>query len=165
MINARKRILETTVMFVIPVVALHMLDDISINDVKTFPKYICYGMLFLAVINVIQLVVYLNKIRPIQWPTSLRWSSPFKGGPIPFPTRRVVISLVLMTAYIFTMETIGFYLAGFLYFLLILLALDPAKPSLASTGKKALYALIFMAVIYLLFSEMLGVVIPSGIAL
>lgn len=165
MINARKRLLETTVMFAIPAVALWMLDDISIGDAKVFPKYICYGMLLLAAINAVQLWIYLNRIRPIHWPTFLRWSLPFKGGPIPFPARRVGMSLALMGAYIFAMEAVGFYLSGFLFFVFVLLALDPASPTLSGTGRKAAYALVFMAVIYVLFSVMLGVVIPSGIAL
>ena len=165
MINARKRLLETTVMLAIPTVALYMLDDISISDAKIFPKYICYGMLLLAAINAIQLWAYLNRIRPLNWPTFLRWSLPFKGGPIPFPVRRVGVSLALMAVYIFTMESIGFYLAGLLFFVLVLLALDPAKPTPAGAGKKVGYSLVFMTVIYILFSIMLGVVIPGGIAL
>lgn len=165
MINARKRLLETTVMFAIPAVALWMLDDISVDDAKFFPKYICYGMLILASINALQLWTYLNRIRPIHWPTFLRWSLPFRGGPALFPTRRVGMALGLMTAYVFSMEAVGFYLSGFLFFLLSLLALDPAKPTAGGAVRKAVNALVFMAVVYVLFSVMLGVVIPSGIAL
>jgi hypothetical protein len=165
MINARKRLLETTVMFAIPAVALWMLDDISVDDAKFFPKYICYGMLILASINAMQLWLYLNTIRPISWPTFLRWSLPFKDGPMPFPMRRVGMALGLMSVYVFTMEAVGFYLSGFLFFLLALLVLDPAKQTSAGVGRKAVHALIFMAVVYVLFSVMLGVVIPSGIAL
>jgi hypothetical protein len=165
MINARKRLFETTVMFAIPAVALYMLEDISIGDAKIFPRYICYGMLLLAAINAIQLWVYLNKIRPIHWPTFLRWSLPFKGGPVPFPIRRVGAALGLMVVYIFTMEATGFYVTGFLFFLLALLFLDPARPTPAGAARKALYAFSFMAVVYVLFSVMLGVVIPSGITL
>lgn len=165
MINARKRLLETTIMFAIPVVSLYMLDDISTKDAKIFPQYICYGMLLLAAINAIQLWAYLNRVRPLDWPTFLRWSLPFKGGPIPFPVRRVGLSLALMTIYIFTMESVGFYLSGLLFFVLVLLALDPAKRTPAGAGKKLAYSIVFMTVIYILFSMMLGVVIPSGIAL
>jgi hypothetical protein len=165
MINVRKRVLETTVMFSIPIVALYMLKDISIDDAKFFPKYICYLMLALASINFFQLWVYLHKIRPIHWPTFLRWSMPIKGGPAPFPLFRVGFCLIMMTAYVFCMEAIGFYLAGFLFFLVCLLVLDPERPTLVAAGRKSLYALCFMGVVYLLFSVMLGVVIPSGIAL
>ncbi|PKN32222.1 MAG: hypothetical protein CVU63_19880 [Deltaproteobacteria bacterium HGW-Deltaproteobacteria-20] len=70
-----------------------------------------------------------------------------------------------MTIYVFTMEAVGFYLSGFLFFLLTLLVLDPAKPTTAGVRRKAFNALIFMAVVYVLFSVMLGVIIPSGIAL
>jgi len=165
MINARKRILETTVMFSIPIVALYMLRDVSIDDATFFPKYICYLMLALATINAFQLWVYLHKIRPIHWPTFLRWSIPIKGGLTPFPLIRVGFALVMMAAYIFCMEVVGFYLSGFLFFLLCLLVLDPAKPTMGGAVRKSLYALVFMVVVYLLFSVMLGVVIPSGIAL
>ncbi len=165
MINARKRLLETTIMFAIPAVALYMLDDISIKDAKIFPQYICYGMILLASINAIQLWVYLNRIRPLHWPTFLRWSLPFKGGQISFPARRVGLSLALMAAYIFAMESIGFYLTGLIFFVLVLLALDPAKRTPVGTAMKFAYSVVFMAVIYILFSMMLGVVIPSGIAL
>lgn len=164
MINARKRIIETTVMFAVPLVALFMLDDVSISEAKNFPKYICYAMLLLAAINLVQLWVYLNKVRPLDWPTFLRWSLPFKGG-TPFPLRRVGMALGFMTAYIFTMETVGFYLAGFLFFLAILFTLDPARPSVAGAMRKVGYAACFMSVVYVLFSVMLGVVIPSGIAM
>ena len=164
MINARKRIVETTTMFAVPIVALFMLDDVSIREAKTFPKYICFAMLLLATINLAQLWVYLNKVRPLDWPTFLRWSLPFKGG-APFPIRRVCLTLGFMTAYIFTMETIGFYLAGFLFFFAILFTLDPAKPTAAGALRKVSYAACFMFVVYVLFSVMLGVVIPSGIVL
>lgn len=165
MINARKRIVETTVMFAIPIICLNMLSDISVNDAKVFPKYICYLMIGLAIINAFQLWIYLNKIRPIHWPTFLRWSIPLKGGAVPFPMIRVGMALALMTVYVFCMETVGFYLSGFLFFLATLLILDPDRPTPASAGRKALYALSFMAVVYFLFSVMLGVMIPGGIAL
>lgn len=164
MINARKRIVETTTMFAVPIVALFMLDDVSISEAKTFPKYICYAMLLLAAINLAQLWIYLNKVRPLDWPTFLRWSLPFKGG-TPFPIRRVCLALGFMTAYIFTMEAVGFYLAGFLFFLAILFTLDPVRPSAAGALRKVGYAACFMFVVYVLFSVMLGVVIPSGIVL
>jgi hypothetical protein len=70
-----------------------------------------------------------------------------------------------MVVYIFTMEATGFYVTGFLFFLLALLFLDPARPTPAGAARKALYAFSFMAVVYVLFSVMLGVVIPSGITL
>jgi len=164
MVNARKRIVETTVMFSIPIVALYMLEDVSISDAKNFPKYICFVMLLLASINLIQLWIYLNKVRPLDWPTFLRWSLPFKGG-TPFPMRRVGLVLGFMATYIFSMEAVGFYLAGFLFFLAILFTLEPTKPIAAAAVKKIGYAICFMTVVYVLFSVLLGVVIPSGIAL
>jgi hypothetical protein len=165
MINARKRLLETTVMFAIPAVALYMLHGIADQDAKFFPQYICYGMLLLACINALQLLAYLNKIRPISWPTFLRWSLPFKDKDHPFPVRRVGTALGLLLAYAAGMEWLGFYSAGFLFFLLTLLALSPERPTLATAARKALYALCFMSVVYLLFTVMLGVVIPSGVLL
>jgi len=165
MINARKRLTESVVMFAIPVVALYMLRDISQDEAKMFPKYVCYIMLALASINAIQVFFYLNKMRPIQWPTFLRMSIWRKEGAEPFPLRRVGLSLGLMTAYIFGMETIGFYLSGFLFYFLALLLLETEKLTAATVARKAAYGVCFMGVVYVLFSVMLGVVIPRGILL
>jgi len=165
MINARKRLTESVIMFAIPVVGLYMLRDISMEEAQMFPKYICYIMLALAAVNALQVFFYLNKLRPIQWPTFLRLSIWRQEGGPPFPLRRVGLALGLMTAYIFGMETIGFYLSGFLFYFLALLLLETEKLTAAAVARKAAYGLCFMAVVYVLFSVMLGVVIPRGILL
>lgn len=162
MTNICKYLLETFFMFAVPVVALSMLDDIFIEDAKVFPEYICYAMFFLATINAIQFWSYVKKTCPIQWSALLRRSLPTKETSS-FPVRRLSVVLALMIVYVFTMETVGFYFTGFLFFFLILLILDQKKQSVVRIGKKIGYALIFMGIIYLLFSMMLGMTIPSGI--
>lgn len=165
MINARKRLVESVVMFAIPLAALKMLDGVALDEAKAFPRAICYIMLVMASINAVQVFFYVNRLRPFQWPTFLRRSTFRSPDAPPFPLRRVGLALGLMTAYMFSMEALGFYLAGFLFYFLALLLFDEGRPTPAGAARKAVSALCFMGVVYVLFTVMLGVVIPGGIFL
>lgn len=149
--DIRVQLMEVVVMFFLPVAALLMLRDIGLEDAKFFPKYICYLMLSFAAINAFQVL------------KSWRQAKAAQGDSAPFPLRRVALALGMMGLYVLTMESVGFYLAGFLFFFVTMLVLDPVRPTPALLGRKAFYALCFMAVLYLLFNTMLGVMTPSGI--
>lgn len=149
--DTRTRLVEMVVMFFIPVAALVMLNDISLEDAKLFPKTICYVMLAFAAVNAVQVLMTWRK------------AAAARGGSAPFPAVRVGLALGMIGLYALTMEAVGFYLAGFLFFLLAMLVLDPGRPTPAAAGRKAFCALCFMAVLYLLFNTMLGVMTPRGI--
>jgi len=149
--DIRIRLVEMLVMFFIPVAALAMLKDIGLEDAKFFPAYICYIMLAFAAINAFQVLAAWRKAKAA------------RGEAAPFPLRRVALALGMMTLYVLTLETVGFYLDGFLFFFVTMLLLEPGRPTPALAGRKALYAVCFMAVLYLLFNTMLGVMTPSGI--
>lgn len=149
--DIRVQVIEVVVMFFIPVAALVMLGSIGLEDAKLFPKYICYIMLAFATINAFQVL------------KSWRAAKAARGECAPFPLRRVALALGMMLLYILSMESVGFYLAGFLFFFATMLVLDPIRPTPVLVGRKAFYALCFMAVLYLLFNTMLGVMTPSGV--
>jgi len=149
--NIRTQLIEIVVMFFVPVASLAMLRSIELEDAKLFPNYICYIMLVFAVIHAFQVF------------KSWRKDKAEKGEPAPFPMRRVAVALGLMIIYFLSMEAVGFYLDGFLFFLVTTLVLESGRLTAALVGRKAFCAVCFMAVLYLLFNTMLGVMTPSGI--
>jgi len=112
--NIRTQLIEIVVMFFVPVASLAMLRSIELEDAKLFPNYICYIMLVFAVIHAFQVF------------KSWRKDKAEKGEPAPFPMRRVAVALGLMIIYFLSMEAVGFYLDGFLFFLVTTLVLSPA---------------------------------------
>lgn len=88
------------------------------------------------------------------------------GAGLHVPTLlRLAPGLVVMLILVFwAAEALGFYLGSTIAVFIIVTAYDPAphaEPK--SWGKRVLITLGFMAVIYLLFSTLLGVYTPTGI--
>jgi len=114
-----------------------------------FPRIIATVMLALAVWNFIRAVTGVSKVG---------------DGVSPSLAKTIAPGILIVLVYIFFMAKLfGFYVSSFAAFVTIYAVYDPASHTeIKSWIKRALTALVFMAIIYGLFSILLKVQTPRG---
>ena len=75
-----------------------------------------------------------------------------------YPLRRVAVLFVLTVLYLLFLETLGFYIGAFLYFIA-----QPMKITPKLAAKRAAVCFVCIAFLYCLFTVLLAVQIPKGI--
>lgn len=81
----------------------------------------------------------------------------------PFPFLRVGSLFVIIVIYLFVLETLGFYLASFLFFITVTFVMGYKKLNTKQGLRWALGSFIFTVVLYVLFSVLLEVQTPRGL--
>ena len=80
----------------------------------------------------------------------------------PFPFQRALLCFLMIIAYLFIMESVGFYLSSFLFFVAVTFIMGredmDIRKALARVGVSAL----FMVVLFILFNKLLLVQTPKG---
>ena len=80
----------------------------------------------------------------------------------PFPFQRALLCFLMIIAYLFMMESVGFYLSSFLFFVAVTFIMGredmDIRKALARVGVSAL----FMVVLFILFNKLLLVQTPKG---
>lgn len=79
--------------------------------------------------------------------------------------KKILTGFVFIILYVWFADSVGFYLSGVLIFLALVLAYDQRVNSLRQAALRGVYAIGFMAVIYVLFNQLLSVQAPRGIFL
>lgn len=79
-----------------------------------------------------------------------------------YPLKRVTALCVLTVLYIAVLEWMGFYLASFIYLIVVSLIAQPMAITFVGVLKRALVAFACVGFLYLLFTVGLTVQIPKG---
>ena len=80
-----------------------------------------------------------------------------------FPFRTLSVCFVLIVAYFFLMEYLGFYLSAFLFFVAVTLMLDPKGFTFRTAVFKVIVAFLFTGILFVLFKIILEVQTPKGL--
>lgn len=80
-----------------------------------------------------------------------------------YPLRRVAVLFVLTVLYLLFLETLGFYIGAFLYFIAASLIAQPMKITPKLAAKRVAVCFVCIAFLYCLFTVLLAVQIPKGI--
>jgi hypothetical protein len=123
--------------------SLGMIDEAR---ARTFPEVVIVIMCILSALLIIQSLT-VKKI---------------KKESAPFPWRRFLLLFGMIVVYFFIMETVGFYLSAFLFFLAVVFVLGRVESKPIRVVPKILQAAIFTAVLFVLFSVLLEVQTPRG---
>jgi hypothetical protein len=130
-----------------------------------FPNLITYFLCFFAIILLInegQLLALLKSTASFLW----RWLFGIVGDGNPGRWPAVVQLLpmfVLLFFYLYFADILGLYFCSLITFFLITVIYTPVRPRSASILKNALISLIFISVIYLVFSVLLQLQTPSAL--
>jgi hypothetical protein len=125
------------------------LPEKSEGDASLFPGLMMFLMLGLTAIKAV---------------SELRFPKSDSGAKKePFPLIRVLAVVVAVILYIAVIETVGFYLSSFLFFLLTTAAVQTTPRTPKALAARAGIAFGFVAFLYALFSVLLKVQIPKGI--
>ena len=147
-----REIIVVAVMLAIAAAGSWLCAGASVPEAYVFPKTVITVMVIMALIQFIESIVTAKKIRAIQGQ---------RTGV--FPWKNVSISLCCMFLYFISMESIGFYSSGFLFFLITTLLLDKKNITLKNIAKRVASAVVFMTVLFVLFHVILAVQTPKGL--
>ena len=129
-----------------------------------FPNLITYFLLVFAAAMLISegdLLNWLKEIFDFLW----RWMFGIvgEGDPSRWPdTVRLIPMFVLIFLYLYLVDIVGMYTMSFVTFLLITIIYTPHRPRSRTVVKSTIIALLFMGVIYLIFSVLLQLQTPTA---
>jgi putative tricarboxylic transport membrane protein len=124
------------------------LDHIEEQRAATFPMVVIVGIGVLSALLLIQSL----------WVGSLAEKSEQK-----YPWGRFALLFVMMVAYLATMETVGFYLSSFLFFVAVCFILGRSELTMRRGAIWAAGSAGFTAVLFMLFKVLLEVQTPRGL--
>lgn len=79
-----------------------------------------------------------------------------------YPVGRFILLFALIVVYLYVMESMGFYLSAFLFFIAVTFTLGRADLTSKTALMRVLTSAIFTGVLYLLFQIILEVQTPRG---
>ena len=129
----------------------------------TFPRIIILIMGALAVALLIQSILMKGKKEKVilQQTSVAAKGSSAAGASFPFGT--VVTCFLLIIAYFAVMQWLGFYVSAFLYFCASIMILGRKDLTVRKGASRIMSALIFVAILYILFKIILVVQTPKGL--
>jgi len=146
-----KKDMIVSLVFLVGIVTLYLslgfMDD---PRAATFPKVIIVIMGILSALLLLQ-SIFLKK--PV---TS-------KGAGFPFGRFFICFSLIIL--YFIFMETIGFYLSAFLFFVAVTFILGSADLTARKAVMRVVIGVVFTGVLFFLFNVLLAVQTPKGLLL
>ena len=144
-----KRDLIVSIVLLVGIVSLYLtLGWIELPGARTFPRVI---LIIMAVLSALLLV------------QSLMLKSLTEAKKTPFPIGRFLICFCLIIVYFIFMETLGFYLSAFLFFVAVSFILGRSELTLRTGFIRAGIGLIFTGVLFFLFKVLLAVQTPKGL--
>jgi hypothetical protein len=81
----------------------------------------------------------------------------------PFPWGRFLFMFGLILVYLYFMESVGFYVSAFLFFILVTLIFGRKELNVGKAASRIGMSVVFTGVLYLLFKVILKVQTPSGV--
>ena len=124
------------------------LDHIEEQRAATFPMVVIIGIGVLSALLLIQSLVV----------GSLTEKSEEK-----YPWGRFGLLFVMMVAYLASMETVGFYLSSFLFFVAVCFILGRSELTMRRGAIWAAGSAVFTIVLFMLFKVLLEVQTPRGL--
>lgn len=80
----------------------------------------------------------------------------------PFPFKRALLCFLMIVVYLFIMESVGFYLSSFVFFVAVTFILGRGDMDLRKALTRVGVSVIFMVVLFVLFNKLLLVQTPKG---
>ena len=120
-----------------------------------FPKTVITVMVVMALIQLTESIIMAKKIR----------AGMANQNAVAFPWKNVTMAFVCAVVYFASMESVGFYFSGFLFFLITTTLLQKEKITFKSSAMRAATGGVFMAVLFLLFHVILAVQTPKGLVM
>jgi hypothetical protein len=80
-----------------------------------------------------------------------------------FPFGRFLICFFMIIAYFIFMETLGFYLSAFLFFVLVTCILGSSDLTARTAFMRVIVGFVFTGILFLLFNVLLAVQTPKGV--
>lgn len=124
--------------------SLNLMDD---PRAVVFPRVIIIIMGILSALLLLQTLV-LKKIEGSKGPK--------------FPVSRFLISFFLIILYFVFMETVGFYVSAFLFFVAITFVLGSGNLTVRTALMRTGVGAVFTGILFVLFNVMLAVQTPKG---
>lgn len=147
----KKELVSALVMSVLIVLFAVQLEDMA-DEAKLFPQLLLVCM---GIFNIGQYVLAWIRHR-----SGIDHALSLQG----YPLKRVLILFILTLVYLGILEYAGFYLASILFFFIGTLIAQPMPLTGRNVGIRALGCLLFVGALYLLFTVLLKVQIPEGVA-
>lgn len=143
-----KRDLIVSLVVLVGIIALYLsLGHIEMEGARVFPRTIIIIMLVLSVLLLIQ--------------SALQKALDAKKGK--FPVGRFFTCFGLIIVYFVFMESVGFYLSAFLFFVALTFILGRADLTLRTGLVRAGSGLAFTIVLFILFDLLLKAQTPKGL--
>lgn len=124
------------------------LRTISEETARTFPRVVIVVMIVLSTLLLLQGLLVKGQGG--------------KKGP-PFPWGRFFLLLGIIICYFVFMQSVGFYVSAFLFFVIVSLLLGRSDLTLAKGASRIFQSAVLIGVLFVLFKVLLKVQTPTGL--
>jgi hypothetical protein len=144
-----KRDMIVSLVLLIGIISLYLsLGSMDDPRAANFPKVIIIIMGVLSALLLLQ---------------SLFLGQPKSSQGAGFPFGRFLICFFMIIIYFIFMETLGFYLSAFLFFVLVTCILGSADLTARTAVMRVIVGVVFTGILFLLFNVLLAVQTPKGV--
>lgn len=148
----KKELCVSSVMIVLTLGSFGVMHQIEDPNAITFPQVVLWIMLILGGLLAVQTLM-----------TAMKGAAKSKNAARAYPFGAFFTALAAILIYFAIMENVGFYVSGFLFFLIITLVLQEEKQTVRNVLTRAGAAAAFMGVLFVLFNKILAVQTPKGV--
>ena len=144
-----KRDMIVSLVLLVGIISLYLsLGSMDDPRAANFPKVIIIIMGVLSTLLLLQ---------------SLILKQPKSSQGAGFPLGRFLICFFMIIIYFIFMETLGFYLSAFLFFVLVTCILGSADLTARTAVMRVIVGVVFTGILFLLFNVLLAVQTPKGV--
>jgi len=144
-----KRDMIVSLVLLVGIISLYLsLGSMDDPRAANFPKVIIIIMGVLSALLLLQ---------------SLFLGQPKSSQGAGFPFGRFLICFFMIIIYFIFMETLGFYLSAFLFFVLVTCILGSADLTARTAVMRVIVGVVFTGILFLLFNVLLAVQTPKGV--
>jgi hypothetical protein len=144
-----KRDMIVSLVLLVGIISLYLsLGSMDDPRAANFPKVIIIIMGVLSALLLLQ---------------SLFLGQPKSSQGAGFPFGRFLICFFMIIIYFIFMETLGFYLSAFLFFVLVTCILGSSDLTARTAVMRVIVGVVFTGILFLLFNVLLAVQTPKGV--
>jgi hypothetical protein len=144
-----KRDMIVSLVLLVGIISLYLsLGSMDDPRAANFPKVIIIIMGVLSTLLLLQ---------------SLILKQPKSSQGAGFPFGRFLICFFMIIIYFIFMETLGFYLSAFLFFVLVTCILGSSDLTARTAVMRVIVGVVFTGILFLLFNVLLAVQTPKGV--
>ena len=109
------------------------------------------------------IIIIMGVMSALLFLQSLILKQPKSSQGAGFPFGRFLICFFMIIIYFIFMETLGFYLSAFLFFVLVTCILGSSDLTARTAVMRVIVGVVFTGILFLLFNVLLAVQTPKGV--